>query len=191
MKSIWNHICITSHEICVIYVRIYCELRMNFVWISYELLMNFIWNAINFIDVKFIRSSYELHVEFKWTSHEFHMKLNQIYWYEFTCSSYEIHVQQNWWNQIFDNIHGGPDVVQPFPLQFSLICAWIYAWIKNREAGNLRRHRAHYDVIVMTVCSISNTPRPWVSIYLWNIREWQCPERLNIREWKWLEKEIR
>ena len=22
-------------------------------------------------------------------------------------------------------------------------------WVKNREAGDLRRHRAHYDVIVM------------------------------------------
>ena len=27
--------------------------------------------------------------------------------------------------------------------------AWINAWVNNREAGDLRRHRAHYDVIVM------------------------------------------
>ena len=33
-------------------------------------------------------------------------------------------------------------------LLFSLICAWINAWANNREAGDLRRHRAHYDVIV-------------------------------------------
>ena len=32
---------------------------------------------------------------------------------------------------------------------FSLICAWINVWVNNREAGDLRRHRAHYDVIVM------------------------------------------
>ena len=32
---------------------------------------------------------------------------------------------------------------------FSLICACINGWVKNREAGDLRRHRAHYDVIVM------------------------------------------
>ena len=32
---------------------------------------------------------------------------------------------------------------------FSLICAWINAWVNNGEAGELRRHRAHYDVIVM------------------------------------------
>ena len=34
---------------------------------------------------------------------------------------------------------------------FSLICAWINGWVNNREAGALRRHRAHYDVIVMGV----------------------------------------
>ena len=34
-------------------------------------------------------------------------------------------------------------------LMFSLICAWINGLINNREAGDLRRHRAHYDVIVM------------------------------------------
>ena len=34
-------------------------------------------------------------------------------------------------------------------LLFSLICAWINDWVNNREAGDLRRHRAHYDAIVM------------------------------------------
>ena len=31
----------------------------------------------------------------------------------------------------------------------SLICARINGWVNNGEAGDLRRHRAHYDVIVM------------------------------------------
>ena len=31
----------------------------------------------------------------------------------------------------------------------SLICARINSWVNNREAGELRRHRAHYDVIVI------------------------------------------
>ena len=35
------------------------------------------------------------------------------------------------------------------PLMFSLICTWINGWVNNREAGNLRCHCAHYDVIVM------------------------------------------
>ena len=34
-------------------------------------------------------------------------------------------------------------------LVFSLIFAWINGWVNNRDAGDLRRHRAHYDVIVM------------------------------------------
>ena len=34
-------------------------------------------------------------------------------------------------------------------LMFSLICAWINDWVNNREAGDLRRHLAHCDVIVM------------------------------------------
>ena len=35
-------------------------------------------------------------------------------------------------------------------LMFSLICAWINRWVNNREAGDLRHHRAHYDVALMT-----------------------------------------
>ena len=34
-------------------------------------------------------------------------------------------------------------------LMFSLICVWINGWVHNREAGDLRRHRARYDVTVM------------------------------------------
>ena len=34
-------------------------------------------------------------------------------------------------------------------LVFSLICAWINGWVNNREAGDLRRNHAHYDVNVM------------------------------------------
>ena len=33
---------------------------------------------------------------------------------------------------------------------FSLICVWINDWVNNREAGDLRRYRAQYDVIVMS-----------------------------------------
>ena len=34
-------------------------------------------------------------------------------------------------------------------LMFSFICVWINSWENNREAGDLRRYRAHYYVIVM------------------------------------------
>ena len=46
-------------------------------------------------------------------------------------------------------------------LIFSLICAWINGWVNNREAGDLRRHLAHYDVIVMTTNgSCANAQKP-------------------------------
>ena len=37
-------------------------------------------------------------------------------------------------------------------LMFSLI--WIHGWVNNREAGNLRRYRAHYDVTLMCVKNV-------------------------------------
>ena len=45
-------------------------------------------------------------------------------------------------------------------LRFSLICVRINSWVNNREAGDLRRHRAHYDIIVMANCTLySNTSK--------------------------------
>ena len=34
-------------------------------------------------------------------------------------------------------------------LKFSLFCDWMSSCVNNREAGDLRRHHAHYDVSVM------------------------------------------
>ena len=34
-------------------------------------------------------------------------------------------------------------------LMFSLIYAWINGWVNNHEACDLRRHGAHYDVIIV------------------------------------------
>ena len=34
-------------------------------------------------------------------------------------------------------------------LMFSLICAWTKGCANNRDTGDLRRHRTHYDVIIM------------------------------------------
>ena len=39
-------------------------------------------------------------------------------------------------------------------LMFSLICARINDWA-NREAGDLRRYRGHYDVIVMKISRVA------------------------------------
>ena len=35
-------------------------------------------------------------------------------------------------------------------LMFSLIYVWINGWVNNREAGDLRCHRTHYDITVMS-----------------------------------------
>ena len=43
-------------------------------------------------------------------------------------------------------------------LMFSLTCTRIKGWVNNDEAGDLRRHRAHYDVTVM-----------WL---IWHKNEW-------------------
>ena len=52
--------------------------------------------------------------------------------------------------RIIGSLCGSPDKGQwRGALMFSLICAWINGWVKNRETGDLRRNRAHYDVTVM------------------------------------------
>ena len=49
----------------------------------------------------------------------------------------------------------GPPVNSPHngqwrrALMYHLICAWINGWVNNSEAGDLRHHHAHYNVIVM------------------------------------------
>ena len=34
-------------------------------------------------------------------------------------------------------------------VMFSLICGWMNGWVNNREAGDSRPHRAHYNATVM------------------------------------------
>ena len=46
-------------------------------------------------------------------------------------------------------------------LMFYLIFAWKNGWVNNREAGDLRRHHAHYNIIAMdnTVLQSQQHPR--------------------------------
>ena len=71
----------------------------------------------------------------------------------------------SWWRHQMETFSallaicaGNSPVPGEFPAQrpvprsfdvFSLICVWINGWVNNREAGDLRRYRAHYDVTVM------------------------------------------
>ena len=52
-------------------------------------------------------------------------------------------------------------------LMLSLICVWTNAWVNNRDAGDLRRYRLHYDVTVMTNSKAYVTM--WTSVYPENI----------------------
>ena len=42
---------------------------------------------------------------------------------------------------------------------FSLMCAELNVWVNTREAGDLKRYRIHYDVIVME--------REWFQNAMW------------------------
>ena len=71
----------------------------------------------------------------------------------------------SWWRHQMETFStlvaiyvGKSSVIDEFPVQrpvtrsfnvFSLICVWINDWVNNREAGDLIRYRAHYDVTVM------------------------------------------
>ena len=67
-------------------------------------------------------------------------------------------------------------------LMFSLICAWMGGWVNNREAGDLRRHGAHYVVTVM------NTNSTLVQIMVWHSKGrqaivWTNDGRAQIKMW--------
>ena len=50
-------------------------------------------------------------------------------------------------------------------LMFTLFCARIKGWVNNCEAGDLRRNRAHYDVIVMI---------KWYRSEIWQASRQRC-----------------
>ena len=61
-------------------------------------------------------------------------------------------------------------------LMFTLICARMHGWVNNREAGDLRRYRVHYDVIVMysditSVCQAMWRPATVASHVAYSIQD--------------------
>ena len=46
-------------------------------------------------------------------------------------------------------------------LMFSLICTWTNSWANNGDVGDLKRHRAHYDVIVMDASRMKHRNKTW------------------------------
>ena len=85
----------------------------------------------------------------------------------------DLHLQEPWWRHQMKTFSAlltfcaGNGIHRPLvnsqhkdqwsgALAFSLIYAWINGWVNNREAGDLRRHRPHYDVSVMPCDFISH-----------------------------------
>ena len=53
-------------------------------------------------------------------------------------------------------------------LMFSLIYTWLNGWVNNREDGDLRCHRAHYDIIVMNIVVVDTLLWQWLQITIVN-----------------------
>ena len=71
-------------------------------------------------------------------------------------------------------------------LMFSLICVGINGWVNNRKAGDLRRYRAHYDVIVMYAENVSfwwrhHAQCTFLHVWIWNFIYWAA----TIQEVTW------
>ena len=66
-------------------------------------------------------------------------------------------------------------------LKFSLIYAWKNGSVNNWDAGDLRRHRAHYDVIVMSQSQgTAAAHAPWNAIII-SVHFSLYPETFNLK----------
>ena len=74
---------------------------------------------------------------------------------------------------------------------FFLICAWINGWVNNGEAGDLRRHRAHYDVTVMNksicayICHFKHQQAKYFYHYYRGRVKHICISKLNHHWFRW------
>ena len=81
----------------------------------------------------------------------------RIRWIIFDCRQSLSFFWITWWRHQMGTFSALPALCAENPhkglwrgaLIFSLKCVWINSWVNNRGAGDLRRHRAHYDVSVM------------------------------------------
>ena len=106
-----------------------------------------------------------------------------------------------WWHHQIETFSvlpalcaGKPPVTNEFPahrpvtraLIFSLICAWANSWVNNRNAGDLRRHRAHYDVTVMCTKCEHYLWLPPVQ-QLWSLQLILWEKKLYIQNATWID----
>ena len=105
-------------------------------------------------------SLYELLISMPWLHHIYHLWIHFPRYWPFVR---EIH------QSLVNSPHKGQ---WRGALMFSLISVWINGWVNNRKAGDLRRHRAHYDVIVMFITFITCR----VFLWRWRAAFWEPPQ---------------
>ena len=66
---------------------------------------------------------------------------------------------------------------------------WINLWVNNREAGDLRRHRAHYEIIVMfvVVCCVLVILLPRLGPYLSGLLNWYWGNRMIVSQLSYMQ----
>ena len=86
------------------------------------------------------------------------------WWPLLNCYNPLWHHQMETFSALLAICAGNSPVTAQRPVTWSfdvfLICAWINSWVNNDEAGDLRLHRAHYDVTVMHTPSSSCQTTP-------------------------------
>ena len=65
-------------------------------------------------------------------------------------------------------------------LMYSLICAWTNGWVKNRGTGDMRRHRAYYDVFIMIYSEYRSD----------RAKKWYCFQILWLHIFLWTEQKL-
>ena len=99
----------------------------------------------------------------------------------------------SWWRHKLETFSallaicaGNSPVTGEFPKQrpvkrsFDVLCAWIIGWVSNGGAGDLRRHRAHYDVTVMSQLIIGTLNRPLASPPIYSVTYHDCISYLQL-----------
>ena len=76
---------------------------------------------------------------------------------------------------------------------FFFICAWMNGWVNNNEAGDVKRHRAHYDVDIMLMGQLNKvfSSKTWkrdsaINNKCWNQCGYVC-NHYGSRAMQWIE----
>ena len=127
-----------------------------------------------------------INYHFTWTLHDdplMHCPMGTLLLTEMNDQRYSSMRSDEWGEHpsaLLALCEGNSSVTDEFPhkgqwrvaLIFSLSFAWTNGWVNHRDAGDLKRHRAHYDVTVMTLNIAGGHP----IYHLYKYNEIQLPE---------------